>query len=88
MKHTTGPWKVAETRLNYDTVIRGTKSEPIALVQIAGYSKHEGEANSRLIAAAPELLELCQISLHCLHDSPDLLVLMRKAIAKATGEPA
>ena len=59
-KHTEGPWSVAETRHNYDTVIRGPKGEPIALALIAGYTKQEGAANTALLAAAPDLLEALQ----------------------------
>ena len=54
---TQGPFSVAETRHKYDTVIRGPKNEPIALVLIAGFSKKEGAANANLLAAAPDLLE-------------------------------
>lgn len=91
-KHTPGPWDVAETRLNYDTVIRGTKREPIALVQISGYSKSEGAANANLIAAAPDLLEeLKKITRHFLTTTdPEVAALVRSsldAIAKAIGEP-
>ena len=88
--HTEGPWSVAETRHNYDTVIRGPKGEPIALALIAGYTKQEGVANTALLAAAPELLE-------ALHEMVDLVGMAipfdgpqqrkaRKAIARATGE--
>ena len=53
-KHTPGPWSVAETRHNYDTVIRGPKGEPIALALIAGYTKQEGVSNTALLAARGE----------------------------------
>ena len=89
-KHTPGPWSVAETRHNYDTVIRGPRGEPIALTLIAGYTKKEGTANSALLAAAPDLLEALKWMVlrteeggypdgKCLEDA-------RAAIAKATGE--
>ena len=88
--HTDGPWSVAETRHNYDTVIRGPKGEPIALALIAGYTKQEGTANTALLAAAPALLEALKWMVlrteggeypdgKCLEDA-------RAAIAKATGE--
>lgn len=90
-KHTPGPWSVAETRHGYDTVIRGPKSEPIALALIGGYSKKEGGANSLLIAAAPELLEACQMLLTLIRrNAPELSGKVcgyaDAAIAKATGE--
>lgn len=92
--HTEGPWSVAETRHNYDTVIRGPQGEPIALVLIAGYTKQEGAANTALLAAAPDLLEALQVvvrdygaahaSCGDLEMSPALLQAQR-AIAKAAG---
>jgi hypothetical protein len=52
----------------------------------------ERDANARLIAAAPDLLAACEAALGCLDaidntdDWPPMLDLMlRKAIAKATG---
>ena len=93
--HTEGPWSVAETRHNYDTVIRGPKGEPIALALIAGYTKQEGTANATLLAAAPDLLEALKVMVRdygaahaaCgdLEMSPALLQAQR-AIARATGE--
>ena len=88
--HTEGPWSVAETRHNYDTVIRGPKGEPIALALIAGYTKQEGAANTALLAAAPDLLEALKdttdlVQLMCPFDGP-LQRRSRAAIARATGE--
>lgn len=93
--HTEGPWSVAETRHNYDTVIRGPKGEPIALALIAGYTKQEGAANTVLLAAAPDLLEALQVMVRdysaahasCgdLEMSPALFQAQR-AIDRATGE--
>ena len=37
--HTEGPWSAAETRHNYDTIIRGPNGEPIALALVDGYTK-------------------------------------------------
>ena len=59
--HTEGPWSVAETRHNYDTVIRGPKGEPIALALIAGYTKQEWTAHAALLAAAPDLLDALRL---------------------------
>ena len=84
---TQGPFSVAETRHKYDTVIRGPKNEPIALVLIAGFSKKEGAANANLLAAAPDLLEALK---RCKFDSLNMTLedreFCRAAIAKATGE--
>ena len=90
--HTEGPWSVAETRHNYDTVIRGPKGEPIALALIAGYTKQEGTANTALLAAAPEmLLALQTIARKTWHRGTAMLheedmILVTQAIARATGE--
>lgn len=56
-KHTPGPWKVAKRqRYTIDVVVpavsKNTIGYTIAQVSTAG----EGEANARLIAAAPDLL--------------------------------
>ena len=89
-KYTEGPWSVAETRHNYDTVIRGPRGEPIALTLIAGYTKKEGNANSALLAAAPDLLEALKWMVLRTEEGgyPDgkCLEEARAAIAKATGE--
>ena len=92
---TQGPFSVAETRHKYDTVIRGPKNEPIALVLIAGFSKKEGAANANLLAAAPDLLAALQdvdaLWMHhsIAHGDGKIGPLHEKvisAIAKATGE--
>lgn len=88
--HTEGPWSVAETRHNYDTVIRGPKGEPIALALIAGYTKQEGVANTALLASSPDLLEALKdmvnlVELMCPFDGPQQRK-ARAAIARATGE--
>lgn len=85
--HTEGPWSVAETRHNYDTVIRGPKGEPIALALIAGYTKQEGTANTTLLAAAPDLLEACRAAWWNSLDLPESVrEVLSAAIARATGE--
>ena len=92
---TQGPFSVAETRHKYDIVIRGPKNEPIALVLIAGFSKKEGAANEKLLAAAPDLLAALQdvdaLWMHhsIAHGDGKISPLHGKviaAIAKATGE--
>lgn len=53
MKHTKGNWK-----LNKDNTIRGEKGQFIAQICSADNNDNEREANARLIAAAPEMLEM------------------------------
>ena len=56
MKHTKGNWK-----LNKDYTIRGEKGQFIAQICSADNNDSEREANARLIAVAPELLEALEL---------------------------
>ena len=94
-KHTPGPWYV-DTQAKRADYIRANGDElpgTCAIAQICsrgGWS--ESNANARLIAAAPDLLEAliecaARLQIHIKH-SEDLVAHMQacKAIAKATGE--
>lgn len=88
-KFTPGPWRVGEMRNKYDIVIRDSNNSPVALGVVAGYLLREAEANARLIAAAPELLDVLTrlemvAGLGNNYDDP-VRVSARAAIAKATG---
>ena len=98
MKHTLGPWLCAPNTPGIKPTTRGViapRSENMLLATVynpAGRIK-EREANARLIATAPELLEIARASLSYLEDdskSPRrrqaCLEGARAAIAKATGE--
>ena len=92
-KHTPGPWQVS-----YETDISGFENDPengcIGLVDVAHVymrtvpGRHE--ANARLIAAAPELLEALA-AVVCQYGNPDIHKWMAvinqasAAITKATG---
>ena len=81
-KHTPGPWEY----LGHSWVqTADDKKTPIANFNFFAAT----EANARLIAAAPELLEALQdmVSDHA-SLSAATLAFARAAIAKATGEPA
>ena len=94
-KHTPGPWTV-----NYETDINGMENDPengcAGLVDVAHVymrtvpGRHE--ANARLIAAAPELLEALQEAVdrqaYREGSGPNWWENARAAIAKATGEQA
>jgi hypothetical protein len=81
--HTPGPWRADEK------VVRGPGGIPIALLATV-----DAESNARLIAAAPDLLEILQ-ALAPLIDSVDQLLgsragtslgeKVRSAIARAEG---
>jgi hypothetical protein len=70
----------------YENVGRGCR--PIAEAEIIGMSRLEAEANARLIAAAPELLEACKESLPYIEGPGDSYVygLIKAAIEKAEGK--
>jgi len=100
MNHTPGPWTMAAllpdgrivTRAAYE--IRTDEFDVATHIPFCGPIRKEADA--RLIAAAPDLLEACKDALETLNalahflnggeqDSIELLLL---AIAKATGEDA
>jgi len=104
MKHTPGPWfadkkgsiwrRPYKDLYEYGGHVSGDK--PIAMVMKGWYADYEQgypvEANARLIAAAPDLLEALELA----RDHIDMAALevshckdaerIRAAIAKATGE--
>jgi hypothetical protein len=92
--HTPGPWRdtgwlqiATETMLPGDTVLAVVHED-----EKRGRLRSEAEANARLIAAAPELLEVCKAVLPLLEDWHEddgrASTMWRKAqnaIAKAEG---
>ena len=93
--HTQGPWHMGagngegsifadngRTRLE----IGGTTLYPIALMG-RGWNEAEDEANARLIAAAPEMLEALQSLTHPMASDEDLQNALA-VIAKAKGGDA
>lgn len=89
-KHTPGPWRQS---LTDDTRIIDSSGCEVA--SVAGDYQHDYarmEANARLIAAAPELLEALagMVDSYELEASPinPALISARAAIAKATGASA
>lgn len=87
--HTPGPWFVAETDDNEgypETVIRAM--DGVAGVSVAvDFPKIFGmrDANARLIAAAPDLLEALRAVVSVADRKTDEFDLAHAAIAKATG---
>lgn len=90
-KGTPGPWRVSEKRGDLID-IRHENNEPGAmslnLAQVVARQSwlKEAEANARLIAAAPELLEALQIICFFEDISSTQREIAEAAIAKATGE--
>ena len=90
--HTPGPWKLTEGEYFYINarvdgrkvfILQRTKSVVSAATAYQEAEEDRIRADCQLIAAAPELLEACQIAL----DSNDRSVkdVLRAAITKATG---
>jgi len=97
MTHTPGPWGVGRE----EQELKGDPDDPWVVFGPSFYveiSSSNEEADARLIAAAPELLAVCQELAGescpwCGHDRPydgcsyhDVYDRARAAIAKATGE--
>ena len=102
--HTPGPWRVKQTGFTYfrDLTILGEdwhgEETPVAAALVrnalhpygrADKARAEIEANARLIAAAPELLEALQAMLDEVADTGTVSMLTGRkasaAIARATG---
>lgn len=88
-KHTPGPWILDEYGPEFTMrTVRGKSlggGTEVAIITTGSYSDEVEEANARLIAAAPELLEACKQAewqYEQLGDSRAIKML-RAAIAKA-----
>jgi hypothetical protein len=104
MKHTPGPWELSEAQYKegFGTYRRVEQVEQFGDVVASVCIRHAvnhtldacGDANARLIAAAPDLLEALEVILRdhmAVHGVGDLemqpaLFQARAAITKATGE--
>ena len=100
MSHTPGPWATHKTEGNGGNIPdrleivgpeEGRKRSLIA--SIYGFKLPEGQANARLIAAAPELFEALEAAYMVLgpqksrfKDYVDAVTLARAALAKARGD--
>ncbi len=94
MKHTQGPWS---TRLVRNVGLKAgshvhvlTDREGFNIALISSWidntdTAEEAIANSRLIEAAPELLEVLVALVECEQTTPELWEAARAAIAKATA---
>ena len=95
MNHTPGPWRMEQSQKYHSIRVVGADNKPVASfgnqARWIGYTQML--ANARLIAAAPELLEACEMALntlnglaHFLNDvEQDTIEYLLLAIAKARG---
>ena len=87
MSHTPGPWRYAGRSVAGAFHIGPEEGYSVGII----HHSPDGEANARLVAAAPDLLaalEECQAEIHIecgLTDYPSC-IRARAAIAKAKGE--
>lgn len=85
-QHTPGPWRYKPHRIDSNYMLIYCSSESSEGDNLRGYC---GEANARLIAAAPDLLDALQGILRGVFDGPDesdaamLVTKARAAITKA-----
>lgn len=90
MTHTPGPWRIGPKHKDGTFAIHAGKASVVHCTPF-GSSNGHAEANARLIAAAPELLEACK-AIFDYYDEDDLMVgdieKLRAAIAKATNNEA
>lgn len=97
-EHTQGEWQQDNRKPEYSHVIGVINDEnkinPICYLHIHSYgNKEEDEANAKLIAAAPDMLEALDAALTDWHShkgnfskkEPKYLSLIRSAISKATS---
>lgn len=92
-KHTPGPWSInAWPQAGTDIAIGAIGTPLIAKVPLRDVSIIGQQANADLIAAAPELLEACQLMLTCMGlagwENDLAAIKARTAIAKAAGGAA
>lgn len=100
-RHTPGPWKAEQaigtwkghrvyggldTRERFDAMSgRKMRPEPLLIARVDYREDYDSEANARLIAAAPDLLEAAKLALFFANKKgqSELVLRLRAAIAKA-----
>jgi hypothetical protein len=85
IKHTSGPWEMrgpCEIKGNYSVIHNG----PLFYVGDAGQPEGTGEANARLAAASPELLEALLLALPYVEDvldNPEQLACFKRGVVQS-----
>ena len=98
MSHTPGPWATHKTEGNggnisdrLEIVVPEEGRKRTLIASIYGFKTPEGQANARLIAAAPELYEALEAAYLVLtsqktREYADAVTLARAALAKARAD--
>lgn len=86
MSHTPGPWEAVYG--HQSGLARGVRAERANIVNFGGISrpaKAEGQANARLIAAAPDLADVAHMVLNTatVYTPPELVQAATEALRKA-----
>lgn len=97
MTHTIGPWVATPYKRNANKFHIGGTNDPWIADVYDGNGDYDVQANARLIAAAPELLDVCKAAFPvlmyrhqhgdctCLEGKPCPMADMATVIAKAEG---
>jgi hypothetical protein len=92
--HAPGPWKYAanlsDSGFDIGPCLEDGTLDELALLAFTTTGDEEAEANARLMATSPELLEACQEILKAWknhsHMERSLVLKVRAAVKKATGD--
>lgn len=84
--HTPGPWRVVSDPPDHEGFVQHRIRATAGPVAEVFYVTKDGAADARLIAAAPDLLDACKAALDPNVSMGLADTMLRRAIAKATGE--
>jgi hypothetical protein len=85
-KHTPGPWKACRDICHFDTLSEVKSDTGLIVAEVGGIGVEDQAANTRLIAAAPELLEALQEIVTITDRKHDAWDRAKAAIAAAEGK--
>ena len=92
--HTPGPWAIEDCTPGESTGLRFAINSENNVIARTTDGWKEAQANARLIAAAPEMLEMCKLLEECMetidgkdgYDASYELAKVRAVLAKVEGE--